>query len=378
MSRLSRTISYFTGLPEEQKALLNTIEKYSTREERKRIEHLLRGKEVTITLKTIPIGKKHFSYPYISGEKELNETILARVRTESYSTYAENVYEEIRAVLAPHILGREEIKEAVTLQLFTEERLHILLLGDPGTGKTDVLSAAQTLAEKSSMGLGSGTTGAGLSVAYAKGEMQKGLLLLAHQGLCCIDELNLMKKDDRAALYNAMEKGFITYAKGGRNEQYEADVRILATANPKGDRFEGDSIRELEKQLPFEKALISRFHFVFLVRKPDTQEFLNITKKILREEKKKHPDSRYAKEYIAHAKKIRVDFPAEREEQVMHIAKRIKEQEEKTLIEVSPRLIKGIIGFAKASARAQLRNRVEEEDVLRVQKLLEKSLDIRI
>lgn len=378
MSRIRRAISYLTGLSNEEEYLLEVIQQTTNKKERKRIEKLLREKNTALTPKTLEVNGEAYIYPHIKGESQLNKQLKEHAITDSYESYAKNVYEEIIHLIAPNLLGLEEAKQAVTLQLFAKERMHVLLLGDPGTGKTDLLQASHELAEVSSMGLGSGTTGAGLSVAYTKGELQKGLLPLAHTGICCIDELNLMKKDDRAALYNAMEKGFVTYDKGGKHEKIPADVRVLATANPKGDRFEGEDVDELREQLPFEAALLSRFHLVFLIRKPDKKEFLDITKKIVKQDKATKPDTSYAKQYIKHAQQLEVSFPANLEAQVSRAVEKIKEHEEEYLIEISPRIVKGIIGFAKASARAQLRTTTSRHDVQRATNLLAASLGIEL
>lgn len=378
MSRIKRTISYFTGLPDEKKYLLELVQATASEEDAKRIEYAVRGGEQEITPKTLEVNGDAYIYPHITKEQELNKQLKEVAIKESYASYANNVYEEIQALIAPNLLGLEAVKQATALQLFAKERMHVLLLGDPGTGKTDVLRSSHELAATSSMGLGSGTTGAGLSVAYTKGELQKGLLPLADKGICCIDELNLMKKDDRAALYNAMEKGFVTYDKGGRHEKISADVRVLATANPKGDRFEGEEVEQLKKQLPFEAALLSRFHLVFLIKKPGKKEFLDITKKIVQQDKTTTPDTSYAKQYINHAQQLEVTFPTNLEAQVTKAVEQIKEQEENLLIEVSPRLVKGIIGFAKASARAQLRTTANRHDVQRATDLLAASLELEL
>jgi len=95
-----------------------------------------------------------------------------------------------------------------------------------------------------------------------------------------------MKKDDMASLYNAMEKGFITYDKGGKHHKFSARISVLATANPKKDKFQGRDIAELKKQIPFDSALLSRFHMVFLVMNPDVDEFRRIARSIIKDEKK--------------------------------------------------------------------------------------------
>jgi replicative DNA helicase Mcm len=273
----------------------------------------------------------------------------------------------------------DDIKLSCAIQLFANEKSHILLLGDPGTGKTDIIRSASELHPISSFGLGSGTSGAGLGIAFRGDEMIKGLLPLANKGLCCIDELNLLKNEDRASLYNAMEKGFITYDKASKHIQVEADVSILATANPKGDKFVGWVVETLKKQLPFDSALLSRFHLIFLIRKPDIKEFLEITKHIIRGDKKKEIEAnkKFVKEYVEYARSLEVEVPKVFEKNIGEFIKELKKNESKYLIEVSPRLVVGFIRFAKASARMDLRRYVTSIDLERVKKIFLSSLQIK-
>ncbi|MFT4249980.1 MAG: AAA family ATPase [Candidatus Woesearchaeota archaeon] len=374
----TRIKQLFTGVNEEQEHLLNLLEAQAGRKERVRVQQAIKKKQTSIKKRSFHIGEEETIYPEVRGEETLNQQLQEAAYKQAYSTYSKNAYEEITQLIAPNILGLEAIKKAAALQLFSQERIHILLLGDPGTGKTEILSSSKELASISSMGLGSGTTNAGLAVTYAKGEVHKGLLVQAHKGICCIDELNLLKKEDQASLYNAMEKGFITYDKAGRSERFEADVRVLATANPKGDCFTGEKISELKKQLPFESALISRFHLLFIIRKPDKEAFLEITRKIVKNEKKTTKNKDFAQAYIKHAQKQSVKFPKHLEILVSEAAKKIKEAEEELLIEVSPRIINGIIGLSKASARMHLRETVKPEDVRNALELYAESLQITL
>jgi replicative DNA helicase Mcm len=229
----------------------------------------------------------------------------------------------------------------------------------------------------SAFGLGSGTTGVGL-VATVKGkEVSKGLLAQADNGLCAIDELNLMKDDNRAGLYNAMEKGFVTYSKGGSHLRFDARVNVIATANPRGDKFIGEDIKGMKKQLPFDSALLTRFHLVFLIRKPDVKQFAEISRKIARGEKKNIADAdiAFAKAYVDHAKKISVKFPRELEDELVSFAEKLKMNEKRYVTEISPRVVVGLMNLAKASARFELRDTVEQKDLDRVMKLVETSLN---
>lgn len=376
MSKLRKAFSYLTGLPDEHKRLLIGIEKAVGSEERKRVESALRSKEVSLTPKTLEVNGDAFIYAHVSGEKELNKKLKEEAVLQSYASFARTAFEQVSHLIAPNLLGLDDIKKAAALQLFAPQKTHLLLLGDPGTGKTDILRSAHDLASTSSMGLGSGTSAAGLSVSFTRGELHKGLLPLADGGICCIDELNLMKKDDRAALYNSMEKGFVSYDKAGHHEKVSADVSVLATANPKNDVFSGTQVDDLRKQLPFESALLSRFHMVFLVRKPDKKQFLDITKKIVSSDKSSTPDTTYAKGFIEHARSIEVSFPKSLQDIVSGAIERIKSREDEYLIEISPRIVKGIIGFSKARARCELRSTVSRHDVKEVVSLLESSLEV--
>ncbi len=311
--------------------------------------------------------------------EEINKKIRDKVKQSLFAVFAGKAYETISSTIAPNILGFEHVKKATALQLFADKPLHILLLGDPGTGKTDIIRSSSSYAPISSFGLGSGTSGAGLVVTVIGKEVVKGLLPSAHGGICAIDELNLMKEDSRAGLYNAMEKGFVTYNKGGHSYKFDAKVNVIATANPIGDKFIGKDVKSLRKQLPFDSALMTRFHLVFLVRKPNVKEFLEITKKITKGEAKelKQADVDFVKGYVAYANAIaKIKFPQSLEPEVVSFIEKVKKNEHNYLSEISPRLVIGFINLAKASARINLRDAVTKEDVETVQEIVRKSLEV--
>jgi replicative DNA helicase Mcm len=310
--------------------------------------------------------------------EETNKKIRQAVQRDLFQEFAKEAFALIPTVIAPNIMSMDDVKQAAALQLFATEPVHILLLGDPGTGKTDILRGMSVLAPVSAFGLGSGTTGVGL-VATVKGkEVSKGLLPLADGGVCAIDELNLMKDENRAGLYNAMEKGFVTYSKGGTHLRFDARVCVIATANPRGDKFIGDDLKGFRKQLPFDSALLSRFHLLFIVRKHDLKQFAEISRRLVRGDNKKvaEEDLAFLKQYVSHASKIQVRFPKELEDEVVAFAERLKMNEKRYLTEVSPRIVVGLMNLAKASARMELRNTVTKTDLDRVMQLVEKSLTV--
>lgn len=310
--------------------------------------------------------------------EKTNAKIKAAVQEKLFHEFSKEAFAMLPSVIAPNIIGMDDVKKAAALQLFATEPIHILLLGDPGTGKTDILRSASALAPISAFGLGSGTTGVGL-VATVKGkEINKGLLPLADGGLCAIDELNLMKDENRAGLYNAMEKGFVTYSKGGTHLRFDARVSVIATANPKGDKFIGSDLSGFKKQLPFDSALLTRFHLLFVVRKHDMKQFAEISRKLVRNEVKKtaEADISFVRQYIDYAAKLNVKFPKDLEDEVVTFAEKLKTNEKLYITEISPRIVVGLMNLAKASARLELRESVTSADLERVTALVEKSLSL--
>jgi DNA replicative helicase MCM subunit Mcm2 (Cdc46/Mcm family) len=138
-------------------------------------------------------------------------------------------------------------------------------------------------------------------------------------------------------------------------------------------------VKELKKQLPFDAALLSRFHLTFLVRKHDTEEFKQITKALLQKSKQglTKGEMVFLKDYINHAHSIgEVKLPKRFEQEIIDFIADIKENEKKYLVEISPRMVVGFMRMAKASARMELRTEVTEKDVKLIKDIVRQSLKI--
>ncbi|MBW2993037.1 ATP-binding protein [Candidatus Woesearchaeota archaeon] len=375
----------FKKIDNESQAALQSIEKFADKKRFKLIKKLLKQKRIEIYQKgfntTLVNGMK---YPQINAGEgvdadDINKEIEDSVKQQVYTEFSKKAFETISELIAPNISGMEHIKKAAALQLFSKQPVHILMIGDPGTGKTDILRSVAELSPVSSFGLGSGTSGAGLVVTAKGNEVIKGLLPQADNGLCAIDELNLMKKEDYAGLYNAMEKGFVTYDKAGQHVKFDARIKLIATANPKHDRFTGSSVDELKNELPFDSALLTRFHLVFMLKKHDIEQFKEIAKSIISNEDNniKNGDITFIKEYISHIQSQEdVDFPKEYQQQIIEFIEEIKKNEQNYLMEISPRFIVGIMRLCKALTRAEGRYEIEEEDIKKIKSMVKESLKI--
>lgn len=311
--------------------------------------------------------------------ERINAKICDKEKLQAFQRFAPEALDRLTRLIAPQIVGLDEVKRAAAAQLFTTEPIHLLLIGDPGTGKTEVLRSIEALSPHSRFGLGSGASNAGLVGMYKGDTFKPGLLIQADEGIALIDELNLLKKQDRAGLYSAMEQGSLSYDKGGKHERFDARVRILATANPKGDRFIGKDVKFLKSQLPFEQALLSRFHLTFIIRAPSEEQLKRIAKQIVTrsEQRPAEADLHFAREYVAYATKLNTGFDARHEEEVVSFIADAKRDEGKTLIDVGPRLVIGVIRLAKGFARARLSRRVSQEDVAAAIKVFQASLRIQ-
>ena len=197
----------------------------------------------------------------------------------------EDIYELLLNTLAPEIYGYDTVKEGLLLQLFEGSRpaddtfksdtmdrwtSHILLIGDPGVGKSQLISAVGKRAPKVINTAGTNTSQAGLTTSAVKDEltgtwtMEAGAVILADTGLLCIDEFDKLSATAQKSLNEPMEQLSVSSAKAGLVQTMTARTSILAAANPKYSRFTDN--KPIKEQLDIAESTLSRFDLIFVLR----------------------------------------------------------------------------------------------------------------
>ncbi|XP_058812269.1 DNA replication licensing factor Mcm5 [Topomyia yanbarensis] len=192
-----------------------------------------------------------------------------------------NIYDSLTASLAPSIFGSQDIKKAIVCMLFGGSRkrmpdglnrrgdINILLLGDPGTAKSQLLKFVEKVAPIAVYTSGKGSSAAGLTASVMRDPatrnfvMEGGAMVLADGGVVCIDEFDKMKEDDRVAIHEAMEQQTISIAKAGITTTLNSRCSVLAAANSIFGRWDDT---KGEENIDFMPTILSRFDMIFIVK----------------------------------------------------------------------------------------------------------------
>jgi len=321
------------------------------------------------------------------------------------------LFDNIVASISPTIHGHEKVKGAIALQLFggcnkemddgtvIRGDMHVLLVGDPGVAKSQILRYMSTLAPRGIYASGKSASAAGLTAAAVKDEfgdgrwtLEAGALVLADKGLACIDELDKMTSQDRSSLHEAMESQRISVAKAGITATLQCRCSMLAAANPKFGRFESEI--SITSQIDLPPALMSRFDLIFVMRdRPDkdndralTSHILKVhrrgqamqvgddaplmagvdIKKIKDESQNVRPiyDQDILRKYVAFSKRI-VPVMTDKAMEIIednYLSVRASGADKNESVPITARQLEAYVRLSEASARMRLSRTVEKSD----------------
>ncbi|XP_048377594.1 DNA replication licensing factor MCM5 isoform X2 [Stegostoma tigrinum] len=198
-----------------------------------------------------------------------------------------NIYETIAKSIAPSIYGSSDIKKAIACLLFGGSRkrlpdgltrrgdINLLMLGDPGTAKSQLLKFVERCSPIGVYTSGKGSSAAGLTASVMRDPssrnfiMEGGAMVLADGGVVCIDEFDKMREDDRVAIHEAMEQQTISIAKAGITTTLNSRCSVLAAANSVFGRWDDT---KGEENIDFMPTILSRFDMIFIVKDEHNEE----------------------------------------------------------------------------------------------------------
>jgi len=350
------------------------------------------------------------------SEKDYDDLTITAEEEESIKEIAKSpdAVQKIARSIAPSIWGMDEVKQAIVYMLFggvakeldegnrLRGDIHILLLGDPGIAKSQLLKYVTKISPRGIFASGKSSSAAGLTATAVKDDfdgrwtLEAGALVLADMGIACVDEMDKMDKNDRSSLHEAMEQQQISVAKAGITATLKSRCALLGAANPKYGRF--DDYEDIGEQINMPPSLLSRFDLLFVLRDvPDKTRDLQIAEHMLnthirgqqamKQEKGRRKsqiaepcdylDPAIIRKYVAYAKKNCVPAIGKEAKKIIldyYTGVRGLSAGGKKPVPITARYCDALVRLSEASAKIRLSDEITVEDTNRAVKLLDSCL----
>lgn len=308
-----------------------------------------------------------------------------------------DAYDILISSYAPHVYGHEVIKEVILLLIVgsVAKRLedgsarrgdiNVLLVGDPGTAKSEMLKFAAKIAPRGLYTSGRGSTAAGLTAAVIRDKsgimmLEAGAVVLGDQGLVCIDEFDKIKPEDRSALHEVMEQQTCSVAKGGIVATLNARTSILAAANPLYGKY--DPFKNITENVNLPIPLLTRFDIIYVIRDiPEKEKDHRVASHILELHRESESTGQYLididlfSKYLAYSKTMEPKLTVEAIDKIRDYYMKMRNVESDGMITVTPRQLEGLVRLATARSKLLLKDYVDSDDAERAIYLIQTMLE---
>uniref|UniRef100_A0A7S3B9I3 DNA replication licensing factor MCM4 n=1 Tax=Haptolina ericina TaxID=156174 RepID=A0A7S3B9I3_9EUKA len=310
-----------------------------------------------------------------------------------------DLYDQLSKALAPSVWEMEDVKKGVLLQLFGGKHkqldaehagssrkrgeINVLLMGDPGTSKSQLLMYVHKVAPRGIYTSGKGSSAVGLTAYVTKDPetkefvLESGALVLSDRGVCCIDEFDKMSDAARSILHEALEQQTVSVAKAGIICSLNARTAVLASANPINSKY--DPTQSVVENINLPPTLLSRFDLIFLILdKPNETSDRKLARHLLSLYDPNRPpppttiSQRLLMEYIGFAREQ--SKPELSDEAGTALIEAYVDMRKagatKKVVSATPRQLESLIRLSEAHARMRLSDVVETDDVFEAVRLM--------